>query len=162
MAETKKKSIWKRWYMIVLYCFVGLIIIGAFLPDASIPENTEDDAQDLTTNQNTPSSLNNYQSCIKDIFKSECQKQGLLYTDYSSAVGFITCTDDGSYTLDDIGDDSAYLQVYTPTRILQKRCGTYQEPTNSRIKCQEDYFESQCVKKGLIYTDWRSAVGFIT
>ena len=37
-----------------------------------------------------------------------------------------------------------YLQVYTPTRILQKRCGTYQEPTNSRIKCQEDYFESQC------------------
>jgi len=35
MVEAKKKSIWKRWYMIVLYCFVGLMIIGAFLPDNS-------------------------------------------------------------------------------------------------------------------------------
>lgn len=31
----KKKSIWKRWWMIVIYCFVGLMIIGAFLPDNS-------------------------------------------------------------------------------------------------------------------------------
>jgi len=35
MADKQKKSIWKCWYMIVLYVFVGLIIIGAFLPNNS-------------------------------------------------------------------------------------------------------------------------------
>src|SRR3989344_1242457 len=34
MAETKK-TIWKRWYMVVLYVFVGLMIIGALLPDSN-------------------------------------------------------------------------------------------------------------------------------
>jgi hypothetical protein len=35
MEETKKKEWYKRWYMIVVYCFVGLMIIGAFLPNDS-------------------------------------------------------------------------------------------------------------------------------
>ena len=34
MAQTKK-PIWTRWYMIVLYVFVGLMIIGALLPDSN-------------------------------------------------------------------------------------------------------------------------------
>ena len=34
-TKQNKKVLWKRWYMIVLYCFVGLMIIGAFLPDNS-------------------------------------------------------------------------------------------------------------------------------
>ena len=38
MAQTKKKTIWKRWYMIVLYCFVGLIVIGSLLPDSDNSE----------------------------------------------------------------------------------------------------------------------------
>ena len=38
MAQTKKKTIWKRCYMIVLYCFVGLIVIGSLLPDSDNSE----------------------------------------------------------------------------------------------------------------------------
>lgn len=31
--ENERKSIWKRWYMFIVYFFVGLMIIGAFLPN---------------------------------------------------------------------------------------------------------------------------------
>jgi hypothetical protein len=119
----------------------------------NIKETTENEVQPIT---------NNYQSCIKNIFKAECKKYNLLYTDYSSSVEFVTCTDDGSYTFDDIGDISKYLQIYTPTRILEIRCETYKEPTNSNLKCEEELFKSKCQQEGLIYTDWSSAVGFIT
>ena len=48
MAETKK-TIWKRWYMIVLYVFVGLIFIGMLLPDS----NNASTQKDTTQNQET-------------------------------------------------------------------------------------------------------------
>lgn len=102
-----------------------------------------------------------YQSCIRGIFDGECEKYNLIYTDYSSFVGFVTCTDDGAYTWEDISDETKYLQVYTPTRTLQIRCGTYQEPTG-REKCIEDYFEELCQAEGLTYTDYSSFVGFVT
>jgi len=38
MAE--KKKVWARWYMIVAYCFVGLMVLGAFLPDDSSENKT--------------------------------------------------------------------------------------------------------------------------
>jgi len=182
----EKKKLWMRWYMIVLYCFVGLMIISAFLPDDSsdktiyvcpdgsqvydssqcptstqTQDNIGDDVKN-TESQISQTSTNNYQDCIKNVFKEECKKYDLLYTDYSSYVGFITCTDDGSYTMDDIGDNSKYLQIYAPTRSLEIKCGTYKEPTDSKLKCEEDLFESKCQQVGLIYTDWSPFVGFIT
>jgi SOS response regulatory protein OraA/RecX len=50
MAQTKK-TIWTRWYMIVLYVFVGLMIIGALLPDSN-------NSQTNTNTQNPNSNLN--------------------------------------------------------------------------------------------------------
>ena len=165
MVENKKPW-YKRWWVIVIFVLVGLAIIGSFLPDTET--DTSSSSNTPSSSENTPEEAtalpetNNYQTCIKGIFESECQKMGLVYTDYSSAVGFITCTDDGVYSMDDIGNDNKYLQVYAPTMILEKKCGTYTAPTNTKLKCQADFFESQCQKEGLIYTDWSSAVGFIT
>lgn len=44
MAETKK-TIWKRWYMIVLYVFIGLIIISSLLPDSDNTSNQQSNIQ---------------------------------------------------------------------------------------------------------------------
>jgi len=179
MAEMKK-AWYKRWWAITIGILVLLAIIGSFLPDSSnktgnivnenqgspvnspVSDNTNTAVKENTEVKTAPTSTNNYQSCIKDIFKKECAKYGLLYTDYSSAIEFITCTDDGSYTMDDISDRSKYLQIFAPTRSLEMQCGTYKEPTNSKLKCEEDLFKSKCQQVGLIYTDWSSAVGFIT
>ncbi len=168
MADSKK-AWYKRWWAIVLFIFIGLIILGSlFGNDSSTNSNIERGAGDLgssneeVSQQNQQITGNNYQTCIRDIFKSECQKYGLLYTDYSGAVGFVTCTDDGSYTLNDVGDNSRYLQVYTPTRILEMKCNVYEEPTNPKVKCEDELFTSRCEAVNLMYTDWSSAVGFIT
>lgn len=40
MKGKEKKIIWKRWWMIAIYVFVGLIVLGSFLPDT---ENNEAD-----------------------------------------------------------------------------------------------------------------------
>jgi len=51
MPETKiKKSVWKRWYMIVFYVFVGLMIIGTLLPDS----NNSNSSNTNTQNSNFP------------------------------------------------------------------------------------------------------------
>lgn len=42
MVETKKKSIWKRWWMIIFYCFVGLMIIGMFMEGNSGPTTIDE------------------------------------------------------------------------------------------------------------------------
>ena len=166
MADSKPKKAWyKRWWAIVLFIFVGLIILGSLFGNDSSTSNNQNLGSSNTETQNTQTQQttgNSYQSCIRDIFKAECQKYSLLYTDYSEAVQFITCTDDGSYTVNDIGESSKYLQVYAPTRILEMKCGVYQEPTNPKLKCEEELFKSKCEAVGLIYTDWSSAVGFIT
>jgi len=115
-----------------------------------------------TTPRTTTTTIQNqYQNCIRGIFDEECRKYSLIYTDYSSTVGFITCTDDGVWVWGDIGDETKYIQVYTPTRTLQISCGTYIEPTG-KGKCIEDYFEELCHAENLIYTDYSSSVGFIT
>ena len=126
-------------------------------------EQTEQEETTTTQQEATQQpSGTNYQTCVNDLLKNECKKYGLIYTDYSSAVEFITCTDDGAYSLDDIGDESKYLQVYAPTRTLQIKCGQYQEPTDNKQKCMENLFKKLCEDEGLIYTDYSSAVGFIT
>ena len=53
MTEKAKKVIWKRWYMIVLYCFVGLMIIGALLPDTETSNNSNTGNIILTDNSNS-------------------------------------------------------------------------------------------------------------
>jgi len=40
----KQKNIWSRWYMIVLYCFVGMVLINAM-----IVKDVQDDFQKETT-----------------------------------------------------------------------------------------------------------------
>ncbi len=174
MADSKPAKSWyKRWWAILLI-FIGIMLaLGSLFGDDSSTSNnqisgekTDNDLGSSNTetqdSQEQQTTRNSYQSCIRDIFKGECQKYSLLYTDYSEAVQFITCTDDGSYTVNDIGESSKYLQVYAPTRILEMKCGVYQEPTNPKLKCEEDLFQSKCEGVGLIYTDWSSAVGFIT
>jgi hypothetical protein len=127
----------------------------------TVPTTTESTTTTTTISTTTTTVQTQYQSCIRGIFDEECRKYNLIYTDYSSVVGFITCTDDGAYTWEDIGDESKYLQVYAPTRTLEIKCGTYQEPTGKE-KCMEDYFGELCQAEGLIYTDYSRAVGFIT
>lgn len=127
----------------------------------TVPTTTESTTTTTTIFTTTTTVQTQYQSCIRGIFDKECEKYNLIYTDYSSAVGFVTCTDDGAYTWEDIGDESKYLQVYAPTRTLEIKCGTYQEPTGKE-KCIEDYFGELCQTEGLIYTDYSKAVGFIT
>jgi hypothetical protein len=59
----KKKSIWKRWYMIVLYCFAGLMVLGAILPDTE----TDSSNQDVNTPTNT---LTTEQQMQQDVQKA--------------------------------------------------------------------------------------------
>ncbi len=62
MVETKKTKKWyKRWYMIVAYCFVGLMIIGAILPDTETNQNQGNLA--LTDNLD-----NSYESNVQKIY----------------------------------------------------------------------------------------------
>lgn len=46
----KKKIIWKRWYMIVAYCFFGLLILSAILPDT---ETNNSNQENLALNDNS-------------------------------------------------------------------------------------------------------------
>ena len=64
----KKKTIWKRWYMIVLYCFIGLMIIGSLLLDSNNNSQPQQTEQKVTT----PSL--NYNADTQKI-KSELQNQ---------------------------------------------------------------------------------------
>src|SRR3989344_1393904 len=99
MADSKPKKAWyKHWWAIVLFIFVGLIILGSLFGNDSSTSNNQNLGSSNTETQNTQTQQttgNSYQSCIRDIFKAECQKYSLLYTDYSEAVQFVTCTDDG-------------------------------------------------------------------
>lgn len=131
------------------------------------PESIEDSEVISPPTQNiTPISNqtieDNYTNCINVLLKTECKKYDLIYTDYNGFPGFITCTDDGAYTFDDIGDSSKYLQVYAPTRTLQIKCGTYQEPLATKEKCKEDLFQKLCIDNNLVYTDYNAFPGFIT
>lgn len=138
-------------------------IIGPSKSDISIKISGKEISSVTTTvpiTTTTATAQISYQDCIKKIFEKECKKYNLIYTDYSSTVGFVRCTDDGIYTMDDIGDETKYLHVYVPTRTLQISCGTYKEPTGKN-KCLEDYFEELCRAEGLVYTDYSSTVGFI-
>ena len=105
---------------------------------------------------------NEYNTCAKELLTKECKKYNLIYTDYSDFAGFITCTDDGAYVLDDMSDKSKYLQVYAPLRTLQIMCGTYQNATEPKEKCKEKLFGELCSDVGLTYTDYSSFAGFIT
>ncbi|VVB80182.1 Uncharacterised protein [uncultured archaeon] len=163
--KAKKKSWIRRhpiWSLVILLVALNLLFLGAILPE----DEKENKPSDLkTTSQNIPNQVqetNSLFSCIKSIAEAECQKEGLIYTDYSSSVGFITCTDDGVYSMNDIGDNTRYLQVYAPLRIFKIKCGMYNTSTNTQLKCQEDFFESKCQGEDLIYTDWSPSVGFIT
>ncbi len=48
-----KKTIWKRWYMICLYVFIGLIVLVSILPDTK-EVNTE-----IIKDNSNPTNLNN-------------------------------------------------------------------------------------------------------
>lgn len=67
MAKSKQKEWYKRWWAIVIFVFVGLIIIGSLLPDSDNSEKREGDTFDAITqvksnNLEVPtSSLKGYQ-----------------------------------------------------------------------------------------------------
>ena len=101
------------------------------------------------------------QQCEANIMQAECQKYGLIYTDYSEFAKFITCTKEGSYTVDDINNPGVYLQVYAPKRSLEKACGAYTAPTGKE-GCVEQHLSTLCGKEGLIYTDYSEVAEFAT
>lgn len=46
------KPFHKRWYMIVLYCFIGLMVFGSFLPDEQkVEKEVKEKVNKLTTEQ---------------------------------------------------------------------------------------------------------------
>ena len=99
MAETKK-TIWKRWYMIVLYVFVGLMIIGILLPDSNNSQkNTNSNVNVQPTdnvvnqqNTQTPPSQNTQtttptveeQADKATIGEKNALSKALSYLDYSA------------------------------------------------------------------------------
>ena len=48
-----QKTIWKRWYLIVLYVFVGLMILGALLPDSNNSQTNTNSQNSNSENQVT-------------------------------------------------------------------------------------------------------------
>ena len=95
MAKTKK-TIWKRWYMIVLYVFVGLIIIGALLPDSNNSQtNTNSNVNvqptdNVVNQQNTETTtipttpVVEEQSNKATIGEKNALSKALSYLDYSA------------------------------------------------------------------------------
>ena len=60
----EKKIIWTRWWMIVIYCFVGLMIIGAFNPDTESNQNQGNLA--ITDNVNSKNIQDNSEAKTND------------------------------------------------------------------------------------------------
>ena len=52
MVKKKVKAWYKRWYMILAYCFVGLMIVGAILPNGETNDSNSGNLA-LTDNSNT-------------------------------------------------------------------------------------------------------------
>jgi hypothetical protein len=79
----KKKIIWKRWYMFVLYCFVGLMILGVILPDTDTSNNSN--TGNINTNDNSKS-----ESSSNIISVGE---EGRLYVDSETIAPVCTTRD---------------------------------------------------------------------
>ena len=107
MAETKnKKSIWKRWYMIVLYIFVGLIIIGSLLPDS---------------NNSQTNTLNNINQLNGDIIYEVIEQWSIPNGGYGKKIlisrSYLNEEDmialGNKLKQDTANDRNAFIQVYT-------------------------------------------------
>lgn len=73
MTENKK-PIWKRWYMIVLYCFIALSIIGSFLPDSGTNTNNSGTGNVVKTICNTPYIQVGTECCLDQNSNNICDK----------------------------------------------------------------------------------------
>ncbi|MFH1971791.1 MAG: hypothetical protein ABIJ05_05465 [Patescibacteria group bacterium] len=128
MAETKKTKEWyKRWWMILVYCFVGLMIIGAIFPDTETNQNQGNLA--LTDNSN---SQNQDKSDVSPKTSSSSKsvsvgEEGRLYLDSETSEILVAIDKEA---LDDLTDASVardtygYQQVYYEGRAYWVASGT--------------------------------------
>ena len=45
--KNTKKNIWKRWYMIVAYCFIGLVVLGVLFGEAPVEDSQKQIVNDV-------------------------------------------------------------------------------------------------------------------
>ena len=69
--NNEKKSVWKRWYMIVLYVFVGLMVLGSLGEDSSpqnAPQTYTESRYDIDASYREEADYINYMETFFEIY----------------------------------------------------------------------------------------------